>query len=57
MSNYVITPYSYNKAKELNLTLKASKYPVKKIDVYKDNIFLPVLVVASIWIILEHMSL
>ena len=40
MSNYIITKYSFDKAKELNLTIKVSKNPLKKIDVYKDNIFL-----------------
>ena len=40
MSNYVITKYTYDKAKELELTVKVSKYPLKKIDVYKDNIYL-----------------
>ena len=40
MSNYVITKYSFDKAKELNLTIKVSKNPLKKLDVYKDNIFL-----------------
>ena len=40
MNNYMITQYSYNKAKELGLVIKVSEYPLKKIDVYKDNIFL-----------------
>ena len=40
MSNYVITKYTYDKAKELGLTVKVSKFPLKKIDVYKDNIYL-----------------
>ena len=40
MSNYVITKYTYDKAKELKLTVKVSKFPLKKIDVYKDNIYL-----------------
>ena len=40
MSNCVITKYSYNKAKELNWSIKVSKNPLKKVDVYKDNIFL-----------------
>ena len=30
MSNYVITKYSFDKAKELNLTIKVSKNPLKK---------------------------
>ena len=40
MSNYVITKYTYDKAKELGLTVKVSKFPLKKIDVYTDNIYL-----------------
>ena len=40
MSNYIITKYSFDKAKELNLTIKVSKNPLKKLDVYRDNIFL-----------------
>ena len=40
MSNYKITPYTFNKAKELGLTVEVSKNKLKKIDVYKDNIFL-----------------
>ena len=40
MNNYVITKYSYNKAKELGLTIKLSQNKIKKLDVYKDNIFL-----------------
>ena len=38
MSNYVITKYSFDKAKELNLTIKVSKNSLKKLDVYRDNI-------------------
>ena len=34
MSNYVITDYSYNQAKKLNLIIKSSKNKGKKIDVY-----------------------
>ena len=34
MINYVITQYSYDKAKKVNLTMKVSKNPLKKIDVY-----------------------
>ena len=34
MSNYVITKYTYDKAKELGLTVKVSKFPLKKLDVY-----------------------
>ena len=40
MNNYKITPYTFNKAKELGLTVEVSKFPLKKIDVYKNNIFL-----------------
>ena len=40
MSNYVITKYTYDKAKELGLTVKVSKFPLKKIDVYKNNVYL-----------------
>ena len=42
MSNYVITKYTYDKAKELGLTVKVSKFPLKKLDVYKDkdNVYL-----------------
>ena len=37
MSDYVITDYSYNKAKQLNLIIKQSKNKGKKIDVYTIN--------------------
>ena len=40
MSNYVMTRYSYDKAKQYGLTVKLSKNPLKKLDVYKGNIFL-----------------
>ena len=41
MSNYNITNYSYDKAKQLNLIIKQSKNKNKKIDVYTiNNIFL-----------------
>ena len=30
MINYVITQYSYDKAKKVNLTMKVSKNPLKK---------------------------
>ena len=40
MSNYKITKYTYDKAKELGLTVKVSKFPLKKLDVYKDNIYI-----------------
>ena len=37
MSNYIITQYSYDKAKKLNLIIKPSKNKGKKIDVYTIN--------------------
>ena len=37
MSNYIITQYSYDKAKQLNLIIKQSKNKGKKIDVYTIN--------------------
>ena len=37
MSDYKITKYSFDKAKELNLTIKVSKNPLKKLDVYTNN--------------------
>ena len=40
MSNYKITEYSFEKAKKLNLVIKVSTNPSKKIDVYKDNKFI-----------------
>ena len=40
MSNYVITKYTYDKAKELGLNIQISKNKLKKIDVYKNDIFL-----------------
>ena len=40
MSHYVITKYSYDKVKELGLVIKVSRNSLKKLDVYKKNIFL-----------------
>ena len=40
MINYIITQYSYDKAKKVNLTMEVSKNPLNKIDVYEDDIFL-----------------
>ena len=40
MSNYVITKCSYDKAKELGQVIKERKNKNKKIDVYKDKIFI-----------------
>ena len=37
MSNYIITDYSYNQAKKLNLIIMSSKNKNKKIDVYTIN--------------------
>jgi len=34
---YKITPYSYQKAKELNVTIKPSQNKNKKIDVFKNG--------------------
>ena len=39
-TSLIITKYSYDKAKELNLTLKVSQNPLKKIDVYEDNVLI-----------------
>ena len=40
MSDYKITKYSFDRAREIGLIIKISKNKLKKIDVYKDNIFL-----------------
>ena len=41
MSKYIITQYSYDQAKKLNLIIKVSKNKNKKIDVYNfDNEFI-----------------
>ena len=40
MSNYKITKYTYEKAKELGLTVNVSKFPLKKLDVYKNDLYL-----------------
>ena len=40
MNNYKIKPYTYDKAKLLGLTVEVSKFPLKKIDVYKNNVYL-----------------
>ena len=39
-NNYIITKYSYDRAKELGLTIKLSQYITKKLDVYKDNVYI-----------------
>lgn len=38
MSNYNILPYSYMMAKKLNVMIKVSKNPKKKIDVFKNGV-------------------
>ena len=40
MRYYVITKYSYDKVKELGIVIKVSRNSLKKLDVYKKNIFL-----------------
>ena len=40
MSNYKITKYTFNRAKKLGLKVEVSKFPMKKLDVYKDNIYI-----------------
>ena len=40
MSYYIITKYTYDKAEELGLVIKVSRNSLKKLDVYKKNIFL-----------------
>jgi hypothetical protein len=40
MSSYQIKKYSFNQAKKLGVTIKPSTNPKKKIDVFKDDIFL-----------------
>ena len=41
MSNkYIITQYSYDRAKELGLKIKLSQFTTKKLDVYKDNVYI-----------------
>ena len=40
MSDYKITKYSFDRAREIGLNIEVSKNKLKKIDVYKDNIFL-----------------
>ena len=39
MSNYNIKQYSYTQAKKLGVSIYPSKKPDKKIDVYKDGIY------------------
>ena len=39
MKSYNIKQYSYNQAKKLNVSIYPSKKPNKKIDVYKDGIY------------------
>ena len=40
MSSYQIKKYSLNQAKKLGVTIKPSTNPKKKIDVFKDDVFL-----------------
>ena len=40
MSSYKIKQYSYDQAKKLGIDIKPSSNPSKKIDIYKNNIFL-----------------
>ena len=40
MSSYQIKKYSFNQAKKLGVTIKPSTNPKKKIDVFKDDVFL-----------------
>ena len=40
MSSYKIKQYSYDQAKKLGIDIKPSMNPSKKIDIYKNNIFL-----------------
>jgi len=40
MSNYIISEYTFNKAKKLNVEVNPSKNKLKKLDVYKDGVFL-----------------
>ena len=40
MSDYKITDYTKKRANELNVNVKPSKNKNKKIDVYKDGVFL-----------------
>ena len=37
MSNYKITEYSFNRAKELNLKIKKSQFLTKKLDVFTSD--------------------
>jgi hypothetical protein len=37
---YKIKKYSYDQAKKLNVIIKPSKFKNKKIDVYKDDVFI-----------------
>jgi hypothetical protein len=40
MSSYEIKKYSYNQAKKLGVSIKPSTNPKKKIDVFKDDVYL-----------------
>ena len=51
-TSLIITKDCYDKAKELNLTIKVSKNPLKKIDAYEDNI----LIAKNLIHLLDHSS-
>lgn len=40
MTSYQIKKYSFNQAKKLNVKIYPSTNPSKKIDIYKDDIFI-----------------
>ena len=40
MNSYQIKKYSFNQAKKLNVKIYPSTNPNKKIDIYKDDIFI-----------------
>ena len=40
MTSYQIKKYSFNQAKKLNVKIYPSTKPNKKIDIYKDDIFI-----------------
>ena len=47
MSNYNISEYSYQQAKKINLVIKPSKNKNKKIDVYRNGVFITSIVANS----------
>lgn len=38
--SYIITDYTKNKAKEIGVEVRPSKNPKKKVDVYRNDVFL-----------------